>query len=334
MKKVLVLGGTGAMGLYLVPYLRRMGYAVDVVSLDKCTSDDPDLRYITGNAKDLTYLESLLKNGYDGIVDFLIYRTPEFRERYQMFLEKTDHYIYLSSYRIYADSPVITETSPRLLDTATDPVYLASEDYSLYKARGEDILHASPYGNYSIIRPAITFSKFRFQLVTLEAPVVVRRMKEGKAVLLPIQAKDIQATMSWAGDVAMMIARLLFAPHAMKETYTLATAQHQSWGEVADYYREIGGLKACWIDKEDYISLIAGDGDEFRHLVTRWQLELDRLFTRVVDNRKILEATGMKQADLMPVKEGLRREYEALPADYIWPHSHINDAMDAWLMVK
>ena len=27
-KRVLVLGGTGAMGIYLVPYLAEMGYAV------------------------------------------------------------------------------------------------------------------------------------------------------------------------------------------------------------------------------------------------------------------------------------------------------------------
>ena len=34
MKKVLVLGASGAMGRYVVPELARMGYAVDAVSLD------------------------------------------------------------------------------------------------------------------------------------------------------------------------------------------------------------------------------------------------------------------------------------------------------------
>ena len=33
-KKVLVPGGTGAMGVYLIPELLHLGYAVDVVSLD------------------------------------------------------------------------------------------------------------------------------------------------------------------------------------------------------------------------------------------------------------------------------------------------------------
>ena len=34
MKKVLVLGSTGAMGRYLVPELVKLGYAVTGVSLD------------------------------------------------------------------------------------------------------------------------------------------------------------------------------------------------------------------------------------------------------------------------------------------------------------
>ncbi|MBQ4043594.1 MAG: epimerase [Clostridia bacterium] len=329
MKRVLVLGGTGAMGVYLVPLLRQMGCAVDVVSLDERISDDPELRYIRADATDLTYLAELLKNGYHGIVDFMIYRTERFAERYRMFLENTDHYIYLSSYRVYAGDSPITEQSPRLLDVSEDREFLATEDYSLFKARGEDILHRSGFDNYTVIRPAVTFSKFRFQLVTLEANVLIRRMKEGKTVLLPAEAREVQATMSWAGDVAKMIARLLFAPHARRESYTLATAEHQSWGEVAEYYREIGGLRARWVSMEEYLRICSGGGEIENG--PRYQLQYDRLFDRVVDNRKILEATGMKQADLMPVKEGLRREFCALPADCSWSESRIYTAMDQWL---
>lgn len=329
MKKILVLGGTGAMGIYLIPELVRMGYAVDVVSLDEMASPDPALCYIKANAMDVNYIEGLLKNGYDGIVDFMIYKTPQFKERYRLFLDNTDHYIYLSSYRIYADSPVITETSPRLLDVSDNQEYLSTEDYSLFKARGEDILTASDYDNYTMIRPAITFSSFRYQLVTLEANVFIDRMFKGRTVLLPEAALDVQATMSWAGDVAKMIARLLFTKHAMKEAYTLATAEHQSWGEVAGYYREIGGLKILPVDTETYLKMHTGSEQIDRHC--HWQLDYDRLFNRVVDNRKILDAVGMKQSELMKVKDGLRMELSRLPKGYVWPASRTSDMMDAYL---
>lgn len=51
MKKVLVLGATGAMGQYLTPRLAEMGYLVDGVSLDAAISTHPNLKYIQANTK-------------------------------------------------------------------------------------------------------------------------------------------------------------------------------------------------------------------------------------------------------------------------------------------
>lgn len=78
-KKILVPGGTGAMGVYLIPELLHLGYAVDVVSLDDIKSDNPDLRYFKANFKDPAVRSEFLKNDYDAIVDFMIYGTEEFR---------------------------------------------------------------------------------------------------------------------------------------------------------------------------------------------------------------------------------------------------------------
>ena len=69
-------------------------------------------------------------------------------------------------------------------------------------------------------------------------------------------------------------------------------------------------------------------------LVTeKYQLIYARLFQRITDNTKILECTGMKQTDLMPLQEGLRMEYEA-SADMNWERfaeTDINQRMDAYL---
>lgn len=58
-----MLGGTGAMGVYLVPELARRGYAVRVVSLDDAVSDHPRVSFTKGNAKDLGYLATLWRSG-------------------------------------------------------------------------------------------------------------------------------------------------------------------------------------------------------------------------------------------------------------------------------
>ena len=241
MKKILVIGGTGAMGVYLVPELLSLGYKVDVVASDLPVSDNPNLTYTKLNAKDFGTMSELVKKGYDAIIDFMVYPTSaEYEVFLPMYLKNTNHYFYLSSYRVYADEEhPVKETSPRLLDVSRDEILLSSGDYCIYKAQGEDYLKASSFNNWTILRPAITYSKRRFQLVTLEMDTVVKRMLEGKTLLLPEEAMNVQATMSWGGDVGRMIARLVLNPVAYREAYSVCTSEHHTWGEIAEIYKKI-----------------------------------------------------------------------------------------------
>lgn len=327
-KKVLVLG-YGAMGLYLVPELSQMGYKVDVFCLDGIKDSYPNVTFNKADCKADGFLKNLIENGnYDAVVDFLIYSSAEFQKIHPIFLENTMHYIHPSSYRVYSSNELpIKETSPLLLNVSEDKDFLATEEheYSLYKARKEKILHASKYRNWTILRPAITYSKYRFQLVTLEANVVIERSRKHKTVILPEQAMEIQATMSWAGDVAKMIARLVFNPRAMGETYSVCTAEHNTWRQVAEYYKEITGLEYITVDTDTYVNLLGGSAG------VRYQLLYDRCLNRIMDNSKILEVTGLKQSDIMPLKQGLAREYAALPKDYVWSKTAINNTMDEYL---
>lgn len=332
MSKFLILGGTGALGTYLVEELLHRGHTVHVVSLDDKASDDPRLVYFKGNAYDNDYLAGLLKNGYDGMVDYMIYtQSEQFAARMPLLLENLKHYIFLSTYRIYADSKTpITEESDRLMDVSADEAFLKSNDYAIYKAEEEDLLQHSNYRNWTVIRPSITFSKRRFQLVTLEAEILIPRIRAGKTVVLPESAMEVQSTMTWSGDSAKMVASLLLNKSAFGERYTIATAEHQSWRQVAEYYKEIAGMKYITVDTETFLQIWALGGTH-----ARYQLVYDRLFERAVDNRKILKISGLKQEELMPLKEGLRREYEALPADAFINlsdgHKAVHQRMDAYL---
>lgn len=325
-RKVLVLGATGAMGQYLVPLLAEQGCQVDAVALDLGESAPPGVRYLQADAKATESLLPLLSNGYDGIVDFLIYRSSELPYFLPLLLDNTEHYIYLSSYRVYdnLEHPV-KETSPRLIDAADKILLRNSDDYCIYKARGENILYGLEQRNWTVVRPAITYSRLRYQLVTLEGKDTLGRARAGKKVVLPEQAREVRATMSWAGDVAAMIAGLLFNHQALGETYTVATAEYHTWGEIAGYYHDLCGLEAVWVDKEEYLRII--DPDAY-NLAPRWQLEYDRLFERVMDNTKILAATGLHQSGLMPLYQGLKQEIERCPRDLVWP---VNTRMDAFL---
>ena len=135
-RKVLVLGATGAMGQYLVPRLAAMGYRVDGVSIDDKADNIPNVNYIKANAKDRAVLQQLLANSYDGIVDFMIYNSGELPYFLPLLPEHTDHYIYLSSYRVYDNKEhPVRETSPRLIDSSDDLLLRNSDDYSIYNAQ-------------------------------------------------------------------------------------------------------------------------------------------------------------------------------------------------------
>ena len=249
MKKVLVLGATGAMGRYLVPELVNLNYDVTGVGLEDAAPWSVKASYVKGNAFDKAFLETLLKERFDGIVNFMDYGEHDFSDYYQLFLENTKHYIFLSTCRVYDDKErPIKETSPRLLDSSDDEVLKASHDYCIHKAQDEDLLKACAYDNWTVVRPATTFSTMRLQLVTLEFKNSVGRALMGKKVVLPAEAKDKPATLSWGGDVAKMIARILFKEEAKREFYNVCSAEHRTWEEIAEYYHKLVGLEVVWVD--------------------------------------------------------------------------------------
>ena len=297
-----MLGGTGAMGVYMVPEMLKLGYQIYITSRKEHESTE-DVIYITGNAKEKAFVDTLLSQRFDAIVDFMIYKTKEFEERCHDFLDSTSHYIFLSSYRVYGDNhgKPITENSPRLLDSVQDSEYLLTDEYGLAKARQENILRATGRNNWTIVRPAITYSKDRFQLGTMEAADFVKRALSGKPVIFPRQMLNKYATLSWAGDVAKMISRMVQNEEALGETFTVSTAEYHTWKEIVDIYRELLDMKVRIVDLSVYQRIMGGP----------YQIKYDRMLDRIVDNSKALKVAHMRQEELMPLKEGLRMELEA-----------------------
>ncbi len=317
-KTVLVLGATGAMGKYLIPQLAERGYEVtavyreDWLTAKGLTSDAPNVHYVPMDVMEPGNYDSLMSKHYDGIVDFMIYNTAKLPIYLPRALAATDHYIYFSSYRVYDGKDVpVREYSRRLIDSTENAWLKHSDDYSIYKARGEEMLKVSPRRNWTAVRPSIIYSLQRNQLVTLEANLTTARARAGRSTVLPVQAKDIQGTRTWAGDAARMLAGLLFNELALGEVYSIATAEHHTWGEIAEMYHDICGLNSVWVDKEDYLKLVDPHGGPG----ARWQLEYDRLFNRVMDNSKVLHATGITQDSLRPLYDGLAYEIGRFPKD-------------------
>lgn len=149
---------------------------------------------------------------------------------------------------------------PRLWDTSEDEALKASHDYCIHKAQDEDLLARSPYHNWTVVRPATTFSTMRLQLVTLEFKNNVARALLGKKWFFRSRPR-ISPPPSAGGDVAKLIARILFKDQTKRETYNVCSAEHRTWEEIAEYYHRLVGLEAVWVDKEDYLAILSPEGN-------------------------------------------------------------------------
>ena len=145
--------------------------------------------------------------------------------------------------------------------------------------------------------------------MTLERPQIMGALKAGKPVILAENAMNVQATMTWAGDVAKMIKGLLFNPKALKNDYNVTTSETRTWGEIARYYNDIFGLNFVVGTEEEYLRARAG-GDY--GIWMKWQLHYDRMFDRIMDNSKILRDAGLEQKDMTLLYDGLTREKDTL----------------------
>ena len=308
-KKVLLIAGGGTLGGYTAAELLRLGCRVDIICLEDNVSDNRRLRYYKGYAE-LEYLKDFLKDRfYDGIVNFIHYEDVNtYKPVHKLLSENTEHLIFLSSYRVYADlEHPITETSPTLYDTVQDEEFLKNETYAIPKSKAEwFIRNESGTKNYTIVRPVISFSDRRLDIVTVSGRLVLELTKAGKEILLPKEAKNLTAGLDWAGNSGKLIANLLFKEEALGEKFTVSTAQNLTWGEVADIYTELSGAKFNWVDTERYI-------EEYPWLKENpWILKYDRLFDRKIDNSKILKVTELKKEDFTSIRDGIKYELETI----------------------
>ncbi|WP_038876863.1 NAD-dependent epimerase/dehydratase family protein [Vibrio jasicida] len=281
--KILIMGGTGAMGAHLVSKLAEGSNQVYVTSR-RSRANNGNIQYLTGNAKDDGFMKPLLESKWDVIVDFMIYKTDEFASRVERLLVATEQYVFISSARVYADSTgLICEDSPRLVDVSDDSTYLATDEYALSKARQEDLLFNSGLSNWTIIRPYVTYSEQRLQLGALEKEGWLYRAVKNRPVVINQEMLNKTTTLTYGKDVANSMAALLGHKGALGEAFHITSSESLTWQAVLKVYsrvlqNDVGmELKACSRELED---------------IKRWhsaqyQIDYDRMYNRQFDNTKI-----------------------------------------------
>lgn len=301
-KKVLLLGGTGAMGAHLAKVLSSQGNKVDVTTRRE-RKDAWNVHYIQGNAHDTAFVDRLLEQGdYDAVIDFMVYNTAEFKARADMMLSGTRQYVFLSSSRVYADSksPIKEDETPRLLDVCKDPEYLATDEYALAKARQEDVLRDSGKKNWTIIRPYITYSEIRLQLGVLEKEQWLWRALHGRTIVFSKDIAEKFTTLTYGLNVAEAMSAVIGKPEAYGEAFHITCGTSCRWSEILDVYldtlEEVLGRRPKVLMLDEALNLRNGG---------KWQVKVDRLFNRRFDNEKINRFYDTSR--FLSTKDGLKQ---------------------------
>lgn len=300
MKKVLVLGATGAMGVPLIEILSKEK-DTEVYATSRRTHTDDVIHWLQGNAHDVRFLQELLKTRFDAIVDFMVYSAEEFRDRYKLFLNSTNQYVFISSARVYAPTEgIISETSPRILDVCDDQAYIQQELYDISKALQENMLINSGYHNYTIIRPSLTYNDDRLQFALYEKEEWLYRVLQNQCIVFPKNMETVRTTMTWGGDVAVLISKILFNAQAYGEVFNVTCGLSMTWKEILNVYASV-------IEKDTGIEVkVFSDVDATtvaRKLGRYYQYIYARGIDRVVSNKKISGIVG--NVDYRSIEVGL-----------------------------
>ena len=303
MKRILLLGGTGAMGVHLAELAVNAGWAVSVTTRGERVGQN-GVNFICGNARDEQFLQRLLTEHWDVIVDFMVYRTDEFANRFNRLLAACDQYLYLSSARVYADSEApITEESPRLLDVSVDSKYLATDEYALSKARQENLLFESDLSNWTIIRPYITYSEQRLQLGVLEKEAWLYRALKGRTVVFCEAINERATTITHGCDVASTMLLLCGNKAAHGEAYQITSGNSLRWSHILDIYQavfqEAIGRRFS-VELESTETFVRAHG-------SRYQIIYDRLLDRSFDISKLCSLLGDRLQDFVDPVNGLEQ---------------------------
>lgn len=308
--RILLICGTGVMGTYLTEKLQQMGHQVMITSRSHYESYG-SISYWQCDARKDDFLNGLKGKYFDAIVDFLGYRTEEFRDRIEKLLDSTNHYFFLSSSRVYAESEdPITEKSPLLLDVCRDEKYLHTDEYALSKAREEKILRTASQKNWTILRPYITYGWNRLQLEGMEKEEWLYRVMHGRKVLVSQDLLEKRTTMTYAVDVAFCIANLIGSEKAKGEDFNVTGTDNMTWRDVLSIYSEVFRQKGITFKVKEVESAM-----DIHYPWANYQICYDRMYNRTFSNQKILSYIG--EHAFTPMSTGLR---ESLNTFLAHPH--------------
>jgi len=322
--KILFIGGTGLISSACSDLALARGHELFI--LNRSTSTKYPLpsgaTLLKGDIHaDETHLASLLAgHRFDAVVDFIAFTAEDIERDIQLFTEKTEQFVFISSASAY-QKPVknywITEETP-----LENPFWEYSRNKIACESRLMDVYRNEGFP-ITIIRPSLTYGPTQIPLAVaswLHPWTVIDRMKRGQKVIVPGDGTSLWVT-TWNADFAKGLVGLLGNQNAIGEAFQITSDEALTWDQIyLEVYQALGAEPNVVHIPSDL--LVAHDPEKLGTLIG------DKSNSVVFDNSKIKRFVPEFHCEVSWA-EGVRRSLA-------WFESHPefqtvdDDAVRAW----
>jgi nucleoside-diphosphate-sugar epimerase len=229
-RSVLFIGGTGIISAASTRRAVEAGWQVSVLNRGKSSTQRPipsEAEIVVGDIADADGIRAVLGNRrFDVVADFLTFTPDQLSARMELFGDRTDQYVFISSASAYQTPPgrvPVVESTP-----LRNPYWQYSRD----KIACEDILvqayrdHGFPA---TIVRPSHTYD--HTSLPFDGGWTVAARMLRGQEVVVHGDGTSLW-TLTHTADFARAFVGLLGQPAAIGDSFHITSDEWLSWNQI------------------------------------------------------------------------------------------------------
>ncbi len=299
--RVLFIGGTGNISSSVSELALAQG--IDLVHVNRGNREP--IRGVTSLTADLRNDEQmrsvLTGEHFDVVVNWIAFTPEDIQRDYDLFQDRTDQYIFISSASCYQKpprSPIVTEATP-----LENPHW----QYSRNKIAAEALLASFGDFPFTIVRPSLTYGNlFPIALGGWGCFTLADRIRRGAPIIIHGDGTSLW-TVTHAEDFGRGFIGLLGNPDALGEAVHITSDEVLTWNQIYQCVADAVGV-------EPQVVHIPTDFLMSQDASFEGGLWGDKAHSIIFDNSKIKSLVPGFEAKI-PFAEGAQRVYDWFMAD-------------------
>lgn len=305
--KVLFIGGTGLISQAVSRLAVQQGIDLTLLNRGQRNTLVPaGATVLQGDIRDVGRIRELLRGQYfDAIVNWIAFTPEQIQADIDLFADKTNQYIFISSASVYQKPPtqyIVTESTPLF-----NPYWKYSQDKIACESLLMDAYRNSDFP-CTIVRPSYTYGDTMIPagLNSWQHPwSLVDRMKKGQPIIVHGDGSALW-TMTHNTDFAKGFVGLLGNHQAIGHPFHITSDEVLTWDQIYQIIGDAAGVRPQLVHiASDFIVSCSPEN--------AGPLLGDKSRSQVYDNAKIKRMVPDYQATVS-FAEGMRRTIAAFEA--------------------